>query len=43
MVMDNRALAPEELTKSLLKDIGVFVADEPQSDDITIMILKRKA
>lgn len=43
VVMDNRSLTPEELKKSLLKDIGVFVADEPQSDDITIMILKRKA
>lgn len=32
---------PEELTAELVKDIESFTADTPQSDDITMMVLKR--
>lgn len=34
------ALSPEEIIKGLLKEVGNFVMDEPQSDDITTLVLK---
>lgn len=40
-LIDNRSLMPNEIGENLLTSIEDFVGDSPQSDDITILLLKR--
>jgi sigma-B regulation protein RsbU (phosphoserine phosphatase) len=41
LVVASHNLAPDALAKKLVEDIDKFVGDAPQSDDITLLILKR--
>ncbi len=41
LVVSSHELNPEALAGKLVGDIDVFVGDAPQSDDITLLILKR--
>lgn len=41
MLIDNRRLTPEEIGENLLTSIDNFVGDSPQSDDITVLLVKR--
>lgn len=40
-LLNSRNQSPEELTESVLNDIHDFIGDAPQSDDITMLILRR--
>jgi sigma-B regulation protein RsbU (phosphoserine phosphatase) len=41
LVVASRDLPPDALARKLVDDIDAFVGDAPQSDDITLLILKR--
>jgi sigma-B regulation protein RsbU (phosphoserine phosphatase) len=40
VIAANRNKSPEEISNAILDDVVVFCGDEPQFDDITMMILK---
>ncbi len=39
----SRHLSPEEIITKVFKELDAFAANTPQSDDITMLVLKRKA
>ena len=41
-LLNSRKQSPEELTESVLDEINAFAGGAPQSDDITMMILRRE-
>jgi sigma-B regulation protein RsbU (phosphoserine phosphatase) len=40
VLLENRHLAADEIIKSIEKEVALFVADQPQFDDITLMVIK---
>ena len=42
LLMDNRNLSAQELLDTVLADVEVFTQGAPQSDDITMLVLKVK-
>jgi serine phosphatase RsbU (regulator of sigma subunit) len=36
-----RAHSPEKIARGLLEDVKLFVQGEPQSDDITMLVIKK--
>lgn len=43
LIIASHELGPVALAERLMKDIDAFVGDAPQSDDITMMIIKRNS
>jgi sigma-B regulation protein RsbU (phosphoserine phosphatase) len=41
-VITNREQPPEQLTNSIMNEVNEFIKDNPRSDDITMMILRRE-
>jgi len=41
-LLNSQKQSPEELTKSVMNEINDFMGEAPQSDDITMMILRRE-
>jgi sigma-B regulation protein RsbU (phosphoserine phosphatase) len=40
-LLESRGRSPEELTESVLDQVNGFTGGAPQSDDITMMVLRR--
>jgi sigma-B regulation protein RsbU (phosphoserine phosphatase) len=40
-LLDSKDISPEELTESVLDEVNGFTGGAPQSDDITMMVLRR--
>jgi len=40
-VLQNRNLPPDQLSDAIMKEIRGYIGDNPRSDDITMLILRR--